>query len=94
MVSVEHYQPDVPSQDSTDSTCPSATGRSTVPFNDPAAAFNFPDGFYIPSPRNDRCRNGRYDAGGNHNQVEIYRIQLGLDVRTTVCLLTQHPTTM
>jgi hypothetical protein len=72
-----------------DSTCPSATGRSYVPFNDPAAAFNISRSSYISSPSNGRGRNGRYDMGGNHNQVEIYRIQLGLDVRTTVSL--SHP---
>jgi hypothetical protein len=82
-VSVEHYKPDVQFQDN---TCASATGRSTVPFNDPAATFNLPHSSYLSPPSNDRGRNTRYDLGGNHNQVEIYRIQLGLDVRTTVSL--------
>lgn len=57
-----------------------------MPFNDPAGTFGFPPSSYLTSPVNDRGRNGRYDATGNHNQVDIYRIQLGLDVRTTVCL--------
>ena len=80
VVSVDHHKPDVQFHDT---TRPSVTGRSTVPFNDPAAAFGCRGGPYL-SPGNDRSRHGRSDASGNHNQVDIARIQLGLDVRTTV----------
>jgi hypothetical protein len=59
---------------------PSITGRSTVPVNDP---------IYYPLPT--RLAAGPQSFGPhvnlpppNHNQVDIRRIRLGLDVRTTV----------
>jgi hypothetical protein len=83
LVSAKHYKPDVLVPDN---TRPSVTGRSTIPFNDPAGDPGFRPGPYTYSPDKERGRNGHNDAGGNHNQVVIYRIQSGTDVRTTVCL--------
>ena len=62
----------------------SVTGRSTIPFHDPANIIG-----YVHTPRSllpipHRGRGGRHDGGANHNQVDVDRIRLGLDVRTTV----------
>lgn len=67
---------------------PSVTGRSTVPMNDPV--YNLESGYYgmpsaVPPPSP-----GRHAPPPNHNQVDIMRIRLGLDVRTTVSLLPTH----
>jgi hypothetical protein len=83
LVSAKHYKPDVLVPDNTH---PSVTGCSTIPFNDPVGDPSFRPKPYTYSPDNERGRNGRNDASGNHNQVVIYRIQSGIDVRTTACL--------
>jgi hypothetical protein len=62
---------------------PSVTGRSTVPMNDPV--YNQMSGYYGIPPAIHNQHHTR-DTAPNHNQVDIMRIRLGLDVRTTVCL--------
>lgn len=83
LVSAKHYKPDVLVPDN---TRPSVTGRSTIPFNDPASDPGFRPRPCTYSPDNERGRNSRNDASENHNRVVIYHIQNGTDVRTTVCL--------
>ena len=74
----------------------SLTGRSTIPIDDPAGSLAYPftsrptrHSHHSSSPHH---RSGRYDVNGSHNQVDIGRIQRGLDVRTTVglCLPVSH----
>ncbi len=61
---------------------PSITGRSTVPMNDPV--YNaLPALQYMDYNRSAQGAFGHAPAP-NHNQVDIVRIRLGLDVRTTV----------
>ena len=60
---------------------PSATGRSVVPVGDPALAYY--DQYNMIGRDHHGARYNR-DIAANHNQVEIGRIQRGLDVRTTV----------
>ncbi len=61
---------------------PSITGRSTVPMNDPV--YNSLPAFqYMDYNRSAQAAFGHAPAP-NHNQVDIIRIRLGLDVRTTV----------
>lgn len=89
MICVDPYTPDIghPVQGITSPTMqPSYTGRSTVPINDPAGLYGYPPQF-LSVPGNGYVR-GRFDSGGNHNQVDIQRIQHGADVRTTASLLT------
>ena len=65
----------------------SPTGRSTIPIGDPAGAINWTprsgDGLAV---RNSRYDNSRlYDSRFNsQNHVDIDRIRMGVDVRTTV----------
>ncbi len=66
---------------------PSFTGRSQVPIDDPAGAYRYHHNYLAVPGNGVRSRNGRYDAGANHNVVDIVRIQQGLDVRTTVRLI-------
>ena len=61
---------------------PSITGRSTVPMNDPAYN-SLPAVHYMDYNRSAQGGFGHAPAP-NHNQVDIIRIRLGLDVRTTV----------
>ena len=63
----------------------SITGRSTVPFD--------PDYDRLAHAiQREGLRNGRrVNQNGNHNAVDIARIQAGIDVRTTVCLLCPIP---
>lgn len=61
---------------------PSVTGRSTVPMNDPV--YNSSSGYYgMPAARPALHPSG-HGQTPNHNQVDIMRIRLGADVRTTV----------
>jgi hypothetical protein len=65
----------------------SPTGRSTVPINDPATAM------WGPSPTAvARVRRSAADLNHARNQVEIPRIRMGIDVRTTVSVLSTQPT--
>ncbi|KAL1960010.1 hypothetical protein VTO42DRAFT_678 [Malbranchea cinnamomea] len=66
----------------------SPTGRSMIPIDDPAAAMDWTSGsrngcLYRP-PRPDFSRYERSSNGQNH--VDIERIRMGLDVRTTIML--------
>lgn len=62
---------------------PSVTGRSTVPLNDPNSYTIGP--YYGLSHAGPAVpQYGGHAPAPNHNQVDIMRIRLGLDVRTTV----------
>ena len=65
----------------------SPTGRSTVPQGEHAGLMNWMsrtgEGL-LPSPRNDLSQYPD-SRPSNQNAVDIERIRLGLDVRTTVC---------
>jgi hypothetical protein len=61
---------------------PSVTGRSTVPMNDPG--YTSMPAFYSLDSNATPPRTGGHAPAPNHNQVDIMRIRLGLDVRTTV----------
>ena len=67
----------------------SPTGRSMVPIDDPACAIDWArhsPGFpYTPSRAHFGGRNERA-GNGNQNYVDIDRIRMGLDVRTTIML--------
>ncbi|KAF7505790.1 hypothetical protein GJ744_000461 [Endocarpon pusillum] len=63
---------------------PSITGRSTVPMNDPVYN-SLPAIHYMDYNRPAQGGFGHAPAP-NHNQVDIIRIRLGLDVRTTIML--------
>ena len=58
---------------------PEAAQMRQLPRMSSSAAYNL---YNIPSPR--RGGRDRYDVNGNHNQVIIPKIEVGLDVRTTV----------
>ena len=67
----------------------SPTGRSTVPQGEHTGLIDWMSRTgesVLPSPRHDL---GNYSDSrpGNQNVVDIERIRLGLDVRTTVCVL-------
>lgn len=79
---MEHYQPHPQKESFQPPMQLSLTGRTIIPAGDPALDLSFSRGSPY-SPIAGNCR-GRNDI--NHNQVEIGRIQLGLDVRTTVSL--------
>lgn len=90
-IKLEPYREDAADPDGRRLRCrrveqPSVTGRSTVPLNDPNS--------YAVPPYHGLSRTGPvvFQHGvnapaPNHNQVDIMRIRLGLDVRTTVCHL-------
>lgn len=61
---------------------PSLTGRSTVPMNDPI--YRSMPGYYGSHHAGPIPHHGGHAPPPNHNQVDILRIRLGLDVRTTV----------
>ena len=99
IATTELYQPDVPiiSPQSIQPAPPvgpqqgpqilSATGRSTIPapagYDPMAPEYSF--GRYLGYSPPRRARGDRYnDPNGNHNQVIIPKIEVGLDVRTTV----------
>lgn len=67
----------------------SPTGRSTVPQGEHAGLLDWMSRTgesFLLSPRNDL--NQRSDPRpGNQNAVDVERIRLGLDVRTTVCVV-------
>lgn len=67
----------------------SPTGRSTVPQGEHADLMDWMSKTgenVLPSPRREL---GRYSDSrpGNQNAVDVERIRLGLDVRTTVCMI-------
>jgi hypothetical protein len=64
---------------------PSVTGRSTVPMNDPV--YNCSSGYYGMPPARPAIHPSGHAQTPNHNQVDIMRIRLGADVRTTVSSL-------
>lgn len=61
---------------------PSVTGRSTVPIDDHAVQ----NGWAYANRRPYAMRPFFPPGGPNHNQVDVGRIQSGMDVRTTVRL--------
>jgi hypothetical protein len=61
---------------------PSVTGRSTVPMNDPV--YSSQSGYYGIAPDRQALQSNGHPSTPNHNQVDIMRIRLGADVRTTV----------
>ena len=101
IVNIEAYRPDVRLPSRVPREVLSVTGRSRVPASEldfltdrQIAALNDLSLYDSGSRRN----RDRYDANGNHNQVIIPKIEVGLDVRTTVSpycptaslLLTRH----
>ena len=65
----------------------SPTGRSTIPSGERASLMDWistADGRLLSSPR--RGLGGGDLRSTNQNSVDIERIRLGLDVRTTVCV--------
>jgi len=67
----------------------SPTGRSTVPQGEHADLMDWMSRAgenVLPSPHREL---GRYSDSrpGNQNAVDVERIRLGLDVRTTVCVI-------
>lgn len=81
VLDVEPYKPDVRpivAQLAEALEQPSITGRSTVPFDPDYDRLAY-------AIQRDGLRNGRrLNQNGNHNAVDIGRIQAGIDVRTTV----------
>lgn len=67
----------------------SPTGRSTVPQGEHASLLDWMSRTgesFLPSPRNDPIQSSD-PRPGNQNAVDVERIRLGLDVRTTVCVV-------
>ena len=76
VIKIESYRPDI-SQPTEDEVL-SVTGRSRIPVSALDSYRALP--LFSSSPRRGR---DRYDVNGNHNQVIIPRIEVGIDVRTT-----------